>query len=62
MSKILILGASEAEKFHYARWPKYCETPCNPIENQDLGLSVKLHQGLGLDLVNISMKLFGGAG
>ena len=28
MSKYLILGASEAEKFNVAKWPKYCETPC----------------------------------
>ena len=28
MSKILTLGALEAEKLQKARWPKYCETPC----------------------------------
>ena len=25
---MLILGASEAEKFSLSWWPKYCETPC----------------------------------
>ena len=28
MPKLLILGASEAEKLYVARWPKYYETPC----------------------------------
>ena len=33
-----------------------------PDENQDFGMSAKLHEGLGLDLVrfvNISVHLFG---
>ena len=28
MSKILALGALEAEKLQKPRWPKYCGTPC----------------------------------
>ena len=31
MSKTSILGASEAEKLQFARWPKYCETPCKDL-------------------------------
>ena len=29
MSKTLILSDSEVENLHFARWPKYCETPCS---------------------------------
>ena len=32
MSKILIIGASEAEKLQISRWPKYCETPCSGLD------------------------------
>ena len=28
MSKILILRAKKAKNLHFARWPKYWETPC----------------------------------
>ena len=28
MSKILILGALDAEKLQKPRWQSYCETPC----------------------------------
>ena len=34
MSKILTLGALEAEELQKPRWLKYCETPCTYIEEE----------------------------